>query len=126
MTLHIFGADNLAKGPLADALFDFVATVKHFSLRDNVVVVLIVPTIVVGASGTLSLFLRFRLLLGASSSPCVPLFVVNRVDVLVGINKGHGQFDQRSIGWYASYSRLKRYGGLLRHLRRRLLQISCW
>ena len=60
MTLHIFGADNLTKGPLADALFDFVAPVKHFSLRDNVVVVLIVPAIVVGATGTL---LRLLLLL---------------------------------------------------------------
>ena len=78
--LCIFGPYDLSKGSLSNAFLDFVSSIKQFSSSDNIIVIFVVPSIVVGALSLL--FFLF--------SSGIPFLVIDSVDVFVSINETNG------------------------------------
>lgn len=111
--LNVLCADDLAKGSLADPFHHLVPAEKDLSRRHNVVVVLVIPSVIVGPLTFGCLFLLPRCTSGIS------FLVVNSVDSLVSVNERHRQLDERSVGREAPCSRL-----YVRLLKRLLIECS--
>lgn len=86
--LNVFGSHDLSKGSFPNAFLDAVSSVKQLPGCDNVIIIFVVPSIVVGAA-SFAFFFTF--------SACIPFLVVDGINVFVGINETDGQFDQGSI-----------------------------
>jgi hypothetical protein len=82
---------HLTKRSLPDALLDNVATIEHFATRDNVIIILVIPAVVVRS-------VTFVCLLGGSRrSSSISFLIVYFVDILIRVDERHRQFDKRSI-----------------------------
>ena len=78
--LNVLGAYNLTKRSFSDPLPNFISSIEQLSLGNDIIVVLVIPT-VVGRT------LHFTLLLGPRRPPGVSLLVIDSIDVLIRINQ---------------------------------------
>ena len=97
-TFRILRPNDLTKGTFPDAFFDSIAPIEEFTTCDNVVIVLVVPSVIVSPSSWRSAgCMRGRAApaptatLGFSFGPGCPssfsLFIVDCIDVFVGVDE---------------------------------------
>lgn len=80
----IDGPDDLPERSLPDPFLHDVPAVKHFSGRDEVIVMVVVPAVVVRTAGSGS-----RLLGCSGGATGIALLVIHLVDLFVGVNEGN-------------------------------------
>lgn len=95
--IRILCPDDLTKGPLSNTFFDLVAIVDELTVRDDVVIVLIIIAIVERSLTLLLLCFLSR----------ITFLIVHRVDVLVRVDQRHGQLHQGTIRGQSTHSRLE-------------------
>jgi hypothetical protein len=115
MTFYIFSSNNLTERPFSNSFLDSVPIMEHFSLRHDVIEVVVVPTIVVRTTCSLHLFRR-RFLFS--------VFIVSSIDVLVRADQRYREFYERAFCRWPPYSRRTSDGSVLRWDLRRRLQVT--
>ena len=83
-TRHILCANDLPKRSFSYPLFNSIAIMEELVGSNNVIIVLIIPPIVVGALTLLGLFFR------SGGSTGFSLLIVHRVDAFVCFNERDG------------------------------------
>jgi 2-amino-4-hydroxy-6-hydroxymethyldihydropteridine diphosphokinase len=103
---YIFRSDNLAERTFPYPFFDSIPTIKELSASDNIIIVLVVPTMIVRSSFSLAdsrtRARGFCLFFGSRRSSRFAFFVINSIDVLVCVDERYGKLNQRAIRWQAS------------------------
>lgn len=84
---HILRPYYLSKRSLPDPFFDFIAIVKNFTGCDNVIVIFVIPSVIVGPTDPGGLLCPGGLFLGPGQSSRFSIFIIDGIDLFVRINQ---------------------------------------